>query len=282
MIKLLIYNNYQYHYEIIESIIVKYREIIKISNEIPVQIYIHVINNDSFIKYIETKYPQIIFKNINNYDYYINCTIYDKDFDYLDKNINSNKKYISHEITDRLKTNLNVWYLTPFAKINIIKANILPFFNKNTSYKIPIYIIQGNLNQNRRNLSLLIKILDNIYNFNFIIKLVGRGVLPPELKKYEDKIVLKNNLNFIDFHKEFSNAYCIIPLITKKSHPQYYTKKLTSSINYASGYNLKCLIDDDLQNIYKLNNVEIFKNEYDIANAFKNTLNDFYIKNNIF
>ena len=72
------------------------------------------------------------------------------------------------------------------------------------------------------------------------------------------------------------DTYCILPLITKDSHPVYYKSKLTSTINYATGFNLKCLIDKDLQEIYNLNNVEIFHNIDDIVQAFTNTLDEFY------
>ena len=47
----------------------------------------------------------------------------------------------------------------------------------------PIYIIQGNLNQGRRNINLLVKILENSYKYKFIIKLIGKGYLPRKLKK---------------------------------------------------------------------------------------------------
>ena len=83
--------------------------------------------------------------------------------------------------------------------------------------------------------------------------------MPKELNKHKNKILLKNNLNFIDYHKEFLDAYCILPLISKTTHSQYYNSKLTSSINYARGYKLKCLIDEDLQEIYKLDNVEVYR-----------------------
>lgn len=68
-------------------------------------------------------------------------------------------------------------------------------------------------------------------------------------------------------------------MISKQTQPQYYTKKLTSSINYAVGYDLKCLIDKDLQDIYNLKNVEIYKNIDDISRGFANTLDLFYHTN---
>jgi predicted membrane protein len=88
--------------------------------------------------------------------------------------------------------------------------------------------------------------------------------------------VFKNNLDFQEYHKKFLDGYCILPLITKQTKPQYYTNKLTSTINYAKGYNLKCLIDKDLQDIYKLDDVEIFNDINDITISFENTLKTFY------
>lgn len=274
--KLLIFNNYHHHCEVLESVILKYYEILNISKSIPLDIYLSILSNDSsFKKYIINKYPKIKFQNIDQYDYYINCTVYDRDFEKLSK-IKSNEKYISHEITTRLKKNPNVLFLTPISITNYFYADILPYSNNKIVSTVPIFIIQGNLNQGRRYLPLLIKILDQSYKYNFVIKLVGRGTLPKELMNYKNKIVLKNNLNFIEYHKQFLDAYCILPLISKKTHSQYYTTKLTSTINYARGYNLKCLIDKDLQDIYKLKNAEVFNDINDISVSFAKTLEDFY------
>ena len=168
-----------------------------------------------------------------------------------------------------------MFFLTPLAN-NYIIADKLPYCEYKKKINIPIYVIQGNITSSRRYYKLLEKILDENYNYNFEIKLLGKGNLPEELKKYSDKIILLNNLNFVDYHREFLDVYCILPLITKKTHPQYYDYKLTSTINYCIGYNLKCIIDKDLQKIYNLNNVEIFNNENDIVNTFKKTLIDFY------
>ena len=280
MKKLLIENSNRCHYEIIESIIVKHKEILNLDSATNLDIYLHIYPNNSFQQYITIKYPKLKFENIKNYDYYINCTIYDKHFNKLDNKIESRKKYISHEVTKRLKTNPNVYFLTPLSKTNYIYTDILPYSKEKNVSKVPVYIIQGNLNQGRRYLDLLNKILESDYEYKFIIKLIGRGYLPKELKKHTNKIVLKNNLNFIDYHKEFLDGYCILPLISKKTHPYYYNKKLTSSINYARGYNLKCIIDKDLQDIYNLDNVEIYKDINDIKNCFIKTLEDFYININ--
>jgi hypothetical protein len=274
--KLLIVNNISFHYEIIESVIVKYHTILNIAKNTQVDIYLHVHPNPNFKQYLSNKYPRIKFENINNYDYYINCTIYDKDFYNLDNNTKSIKRYISHEITNRLKTNPNVYFLTPLAKTKFIYTDILPYTNAKKKTNIPIYVVQGNLNNSRRYINLLKQILDQSYKHKFIIKLIGRGNLPKKLKPYKNKIVLKNNLNFINYHKEFLDAYCILPLISKKTQPKYYSKKLTSSINYARAYKLKCIIDKDLQKIYNLDNVEIYNDKNDITSCFKKTLKQFY------
>ena len=40
---------------------------------------------------------------------------------------------------------------------------------------------------------------------NFIIKLIGFEYENfNELNQYKDKVIIKSNLNFIDYHKEFS------------------------------------------------------------------------------
>jgi hypothetical protein len=54
-----IHNNVNFHYEIIESIIVKYNEIIKKEITNP-QFYLTIKKNDSFTKYITDKYKNII------------------------------------------------------------------------------------------------------------------------------------------------------------------------------------------------------------------------------
>ena len=275
--KLLIKNTINCHFEIIESVILKYRDILGISDNIPIDIYLHVNDNLSYKKYINDKYPIIKFQSLENYDYFINCTIYQKDLKNIDKEETPNKKYISHEITEKLLENPNVFFLTPLSKKRYLYADVLPYSNsKKHTAGIPIYIIQGNLNQNRRYLDLLIKILNNTYKYKFIIKLIGRGRLPKKLEKYKQKIKLKNNLSFIDYHKEFLNAYCILPLISKKTHPQYYTNKLTSTINYARGYKLKSLLDKDLQKIYNLQDVEVYNGINDISSSFRKTLQQFY------
>lgn len=268
-----IYNDKYYHYEIIESIIVKYKEIIK-KKLIEPKFYLNIKPNNSFKKYISDKYKNIIFETPKNYDYYISATIYPIDFDKINHNSN-NHYYISHEISPELETLSNVYFLTPLAK-NFLYADILPFTKQKIETNFPIYIIQGSID-NRRHLKLLELILSHKYKHDFKIKIVTKSKkIPKCLEKHKEKIIFKSNLNFIDFHKEFLDCYCILPLISKETHNHYYTTKLTSSINYARGYNLTCLIDKDLQNIYNLNNAIVYNNEKDVVQQFNKTLDNFY------
>jgi len=281
--------NYGFHFEIIESIIQKYDFILKIQNNPINKIYLENIESPEYIKYINKIYPSIkINQNIDIYDYKIFSTFYYKELDKYITQINKSSKYffICHEVNDNLKKYKNVFYLTPLCNTNnFIYADILPKINQNIYQKsnennIPIYIIQGRIGTLRRNPKLLYNILSQSYNYNYKIKIIGRGDLPKILEPFKDKIIFKKDLDFEDYHDEFNDVYCILPLITKKTHPQYYKDKLTSSISYAKAYKCKCLIDKDLQEIYQLNNVEVFNDENDITNAFMKTLKDFYDSKN--
>lgn len=275
---LLIENNVGFHYEIIESVIIKYDTIIKKNKNENINIYLNVRENPSFINYLKNKYPSIKINQSKNIlpDYYINCTIYDKGINSIKKNSDTHF-YISHEITDRLKNCSNVIFLSPLCQTkNYIYADVLPFTENIKRNDIPIYIIQGNYTSYRRNYNLLKKILDETYDYEYKIKLLGKGTFPKILENYKNKIIVKRGLNFVDYHKEFLDGYCIIPLIIKKTHSQYYTKKLSSSINYGLAYKLKFLIDQDLQNIYNLDDVEVFDDIDNIVQAFKKTLIEFY------
>lgn len=288
MITLFIYNNVNYHYEIIESVIVNYCKIINKLNEVDksiINIYLECYENKIFKKYIAEKYPNIKLQKPETYDYFINCTIYEKNL--LSNSIKLNSKkhyYISHEVTDKLLQYDNLYYLTDLANKNIFHATILPFCSTNNGKikditKPPIFVIQGAMNPKRRDYKLLVKLLSTSYQYDFKVELIGKLKLPKILYPFKERLIIKHNLNFIDFHKKFLDCYGILPLITKTSHSQYYSRKLTSSINYAKAYNLKCLIDKDLQDIYHLDNVEVFNDITDIVSSFFKILKEYYNNN---
>ena len=274
--------NYTYHFEIIESIIKKYDYITKIPIKIDNKIYLENIKSNEYIKYICEKYPNIkINTGQRDYNYKIYSTFYPSLINKFKNEISKkNIFFISHDISEiSLKYN-NIFYLTPLCKSKkFIYCNVLPsieHLKKTEPY--PVYAVQGNFTDLRRNYRLLYNILKRNYNYDFKIKFIGRGTFPKILEPFMSKIIISQNKNFIDYHNEFANCYGILPLTTKNSHPQYYNKKLTSTINYAMAYNLVCIIDKDLQKIYNLKNAEVFNNENDIQKAFIKTLEKFYLK----
>ena len=92
------------------------------------------------------------------------------------------------------------------------------------------YIVQGNLNDNRRNMNLLIKILDEEYDKNFKIN-NRKGELPICLREYRDKIDFAGILILLIFIKVSELLLYFTPYL-KETQPEYYDSKLTSTINY--------------------------------------------------
>lgn len=269
---LLIRNCVNHHYECIESVIVKYFEITKKEAD---TIYLELSDcrEPSFKKYIFEKYKNIIYGTPKKYDYVIDVTVHKKP-----KLVNSGTNfYINHDPNDSYLELENVFYASPFYTRNIV-LDILPFIDgKKMNKNYPIYIIQGSKDVKRRDFSLLDIILCGSYDKKFVIRWNGHGELPAKYNTYKDKGILEETSgDFIEFHRNFLDCYCLIPLISKNKNPDYYSKKLTSSINYAKGYKLKCLIDLDLQRIYNLTDVEVYDDYLNLTESFKNTLNNFY------
>jgi hypothetical protein len=177
----------------------------------------------------------------------------------------------------RCKTNNNnIWFLTPLNNNDYLICDILPFQNEIYDNPYPVYIVQGSIDDKRRNYNLLETILMNTSTYDFKIKIIGSGKLNEKFNIYKDKLIVKNDLNFTDYHKEFLDCYCLLPLINKNSQSQYYKNKLTSSINYTLVYNLTCLLDKDLQNIYNVPFSYVYNDESDLVSVFIQSLYDFY------
>ena len=270
--------NVNCHYEIIESIVVKYNEILNIEKNVNDKLFLHLHKyaDGTFINYIKSKYNNVfVGRNIKTIHFGIIVTA--EKYHHNTKNI----LYIMHNYDEHYDSFSNVIFLTPFSKKNHLVCDILPFSDDKIKTDIPIYIIQGNLTPGRRNYNLLLKLINKTYKFKFKFKIILLGAgNPPKIFYRNPNINIVANKNFIDFHEYFKSCYGIFTLVDKKGYNKYYTTKLTSTINYARGYNLKCIIDNDLQDIYKLNNVETYKhndNGIDFIRAFEKTLHDFYM-----
>ena len=274
---LYIYNCCNYHYEIIESIIIGHEKIIgkKIKKIfITTKYSMKRFSRKSFENYITMRYPEIKFGYPKYYSdvYTINITMYPKDKKYIKKNV-KNKFYIIHEIHKDFLDYKNVFALTPLFPRYIIPS-ILPFREYKKISNIPKFIIQGGVD--RRDISLLYNILNKSKTKNkFQIKILSR-IKPPNDILNDKRIIHKKLDKFMDYHDEFTDCYCIIPLISYEKQPHYYSKKCTSSINYAIGYNVKCLMDSRLQSIYKLKKAEVYYNNNNISKKFDQIVNNFY------
>ena len=153
---ILIYNNYPAHYEIIESTMLQFSDV---SND---NITIMALDN-IYGKYISDKYNRVTITRQTKYDQIkydkiIHITTYDKDISRIN-NVDNNKNiFICHEITDRLKKCHNTYFLTPLCNIErFFYCPILPYNNISCKKNMPIFIIQGNITNGRRNYNLLKK-----------------------------------------------------------------------------------------------------------------------------
>lgn len=321
--KILLYNPFPYHYEIIESCIIKIHEIFDYEifnrNKVNIEFVIQYYSESSFEMYLLEKYKDkidITFIGIESKFLYINLPINDIKYDYvlyittslyylkeLMKKVKNKSRFICHDFSichdyvqdfftdfnscdESLEMyKKNVIFLTPIAKnFKNLVCDTLPFTENKKKNQLPIYVIQGNLDERRRDFELIKKLLDkcdlSINNLPFKIKLVGRGSLPCILNKveYEKYLICKSDLNFIDYHKEFLDAYCILTLISKEMYPQYYEKRLTSSINYGRAYKLYFLMDEELNDIYKEEKAFTYNSKsFDsFYGKFQDSLNNFY------
>ena len=270
--KLQINNNRTFHFEIIESLIVKHEEILKKHCD-KIILNLHPNSDPSFIKYIIDKYNNVHFGNSNDADYHIHATCYKEDVEKINQ-LGDNHFFICHTFDNRTIKNDNIFYLTPLAQRNYFKFDILPDITK-IKTEIPVYVVQGNIESKRRKFSLAIEILENTKNLEYEFRFIGRGNLSKDIIKH-GKVTHFANLPFVEYHQAFSSTYCILPLTTKESHPHYYESKLTSSISYITAYDFPCIIDSDLQSIYNLDNAYVFEKEEDLVSTFIKSHEDFY------
>lgn len=305
MLHILIINNKPFHYEIIESIMTYKNKILNISHspetKLLFTVYLSYKYDKIFSNYMTQKYGNSvrITKDffVNNYDYIINATIYNSDKDYeLIKNNKTLFKcpvfFICHEYAERLIHLDNVWFTIPKAT-RYIPFDVLPFANNTIMPKKsdgpPIYIIQGAIN--RRSLDLLSHILTHCHAHHFLIKLIGHCKdIDDEFKDHkhilsDKRVLFQFNLTFENYHNHFLDAYCIFTCITPETQPAYYSNKLTSSVNYAIGYNKYLMMDTTLyDNMYKYitpslipsHKILLYNNITDLHNIFTKSLIDYY------
>ncbi len=267
-------NNYHAHYEIIESILHHISFICKTILPKETQIFLKIQPEESFIHYITHKYLNLTmvddFTKPKEYDFYINCTLnqlLDKNNDFNMLTLDPTKHfYIAHVIYPYLRKKKNVYFLTPISLVSrLISCSYLPFIDKpKIKTDIPIFIVGGFINPYSRNYQMLKMLLDTPTPHPYKIKLLGKSKdqSVPFGPEYNDRIIYCLNYNFVQYHHEFLDVYCMLPCINPESNPEYYTKKISSTINYIKGYQLKSIIDDQLQSIHQLERAYVYHYPY--------------------
>ncbi len=267
-------NNYYAHYEIIESILHHISFICKTILSKDTQIYLKIQPEESFIEYITHKYLNLNIVNDltkpREYDYYIECTLnqlLDKREDFNLLTLDPTKHfYISHVIYPYLRKKKNVYFLTPICCVpRHISCTYLPFMDKpKIKTDIPIFLIAGNINAYSRNYQMLKMLLDIPTFYRYKIKLLGRSKdnSVPIGPEYNDRMIYCLNYNYIQYHHEFLDVYCVLPCFNPESNPEYYTEKISSTINYIKAYQLKSIVDDQLQSIHQLERAYVYHYPY--------------------
>ena len=272
MKSLYIENMINQHYETLESVIVKHREII---GDVDIdQIYLNCLFDKmtGFKEYIMHRFPDIIIDTPDDYNYRINCTVYPCDhYKIVNDQDSKTDFYICHR-TKRFDGWSNVVYCLPTPTNKHIVFDQLPFMNQpKAQLDKPVFIIQGR--PSARSHQLLAEMLRDNMNFDFKILIIGKGVVPQELSELisesNNKISIQTRLDFRGYHEQFLRATHLLPMITKHEHPSYYHDCLTSSINYASAYNLHCMLDNELQQIYHIDNASVYRDSEQLNNMFR-------------
>ncbi|QEP42039.1 hypothetical protein D5085_02115 [Ectothiorhodospiraceae bacterium BW-2] len=275
-------NSKDFHYEVIESIIENLFAIFGKKHYEFKCIYLNIpVKRDKVVQYFKSRYPNIRFSSFELMycEFYVECTIYNRDIRHISNFRGFKSAFVAHEVTPELISLSNVWFLTPLCGIDRwFYASHLPFNKEKKMAKKPVYIVQGNMTDKRRNFKLLQCLFENDYDYE--IRLVGRGKLPKELENYatDSRLSTHFNLNFTDFHRQFIDAYCIIPLVDPINTPQYYKNKLTSSVSYGLGYGLHFLVEKVFAKKYSmdLSREFVYSNDDEFVSAFNKSLVDFY------
>ena len=269
MMKILfIENDVNQHYETIESVIVKHKEIIGDHDIDTIYVKCPFESMPGFEEYLTNRFPDIKTGTPEKYDFYINCTIYPSNHDRMKDEILSNTKnkfYICHR-AQRFDGWENVIYCMPNKTNKFITFDHLPFMNEPREEIIkPTFIIQGR--PEARDHKLLERMLCCNEDHDFHIKIIGKGKIPDRLvqlkNRLKDKLMIQNKLEHMDFaqyHEQFLQSTYLLPMVSQEEQPHYYDNCLTSSISYAKAYNLCCILDWKLQSIYNVSNAIVYNN----------------------
>ena len=271
-----IHNGAPFHYEVVERVIVHYREIIKKNVECKIYLDIDARPMPQFRDHIASQHPAVVWGRCASPDYFIGVTLYPNEYPTVAHLDPAKYFFISHRFEPESQPK-NVVYLAPFAPIpSRFERIVLPFQDsKKAEMDRPVFVVQGGLNARHRNMALLRRILEAEHPGEYTILLMGSRLEDPGLGRHP-RVVFKEGLPYRTFHQNFLCAHAILPLVSRTSHPQYYSKQLTSSVQYARAYGLQCILDRELQEIYRLPNAIAYEGDAGIVGAFAASVAGFY------
>ncbi len=226
--------------------------------DVECQIYLlaHTDAMPGFRPYLANKYRGVKWGRASDYAYLIGVTIYPEEYHSVAGLDPQRHFYISHSY-DPTRTPRNVFYLAGMARKNLLKHAVLPFCaRRRHPVWPPVFLVQGDFR--KRDMDALLPLLISKQPHPYRLLLLGHHLTCPALLGWPN-VLLRENLDYVDFHREASRASGILTLVSRKKHPQYYTSKLTSSITYARAYGLRCVIDEALQGIYQLDSAHPYK-----------------------
>jgi len=302
--KILVYNGFCYHYEIVASLMHNVIRIMQwvgypVPNQSPLLLEFCIMTkkpDQGFVRFLKTHFPRtsvitlsrhaptklpLSFFKFSAYDFHIDATAYPRHRHSMCTR--TDVAYVLHELEpwDSTRRSNCIALLPNKLGYRYIDPTFLPFTTGPTLIKArrrvsrsskPTLVVQGNLDPKRRDFGLLGILMKQKGLPPFDVKLVGRGTLPPSLEPYRSRLSLRTNLEFLAFHKELLAADAILSLSSKRVTPQYYHGKLTSNITYARAYGIPCVLDQDLQHIHNLDLAFTYGGKRSFVDAVKKAL----------
>jgi hypothetical protein len=147
--------------------------------------------------------------------------------------------------------------------------------------KHPIFIVQGGLQPNRRNLEELSWYLELKSKYNFIVRIMTKNPNPNMNDPFK-RIEFHQLQTMIKFNEAFLDGAFLLPLISPEFEPtkHYFQGHPTSNIAYASHFNLRVIGHRGILDSYKYelrNNIGYWHNgtKESAILAIENSLMDF-------
>ena len=169
----------------------------------------------------------------------------------------------------RQNYNVNAVHLSYLIKENsILQAKTLFRPLENIKFNTKLYLVQGNFEQARRDYSLLNRIteVEGDYKIMFL-----SYQTPDDAIINNPKIVVRTNLDDIEFHETCRNCHFIIPLISPEKTPQYFKDTLTSSVTIGMSYNLIFIAHEKVGELYPIVNISYIEDD-SLIESFKQSL----------